>query len=77
MDVVMHLDGDPTIREEGFFETKVGNLSDRIKSLEYDNAELVKMNDELRERVTKIATRFPNQRGFQPKNTNRFNNKRD
>ena len=77
MDVVMHLDGDPTIREEGFFETKVGNLSNRIKSLEYDNAELVKMNEELRERVTKIATRFPNQRGHQPRRNDRFNNKRD
>jgi len=38
---------------------------------------LVKANEELRERVTKIATRFPNQRGYQSKNTNRFNNKRD
>ena len=77
MDVTVHLGENPTIREEGFFESKVDNLNNRVKSLEFDNAELVKMNEELRERVTKIATRFPNQRGYQSKNTNRFNNKRD
>ena len=77
MDVTVHLDGNPAIREEGFFETKVGNLNNRIKSLEYDNAELVKANEELRERVTKIATRFPSQKGNQPRRNDRFNNKRD
>lgn len=75
MDVTVHLDGNPTIREEGFFESKVSNLNDRIKALEFDNAELSKSNEELRERVTKIATRFPNQRGYQPKRNDRF--KRD
>tara|TARA_R100001369_G_scaffold1640_2_gene5559 strand:+ start:26 stop:253 length:228 start_codon:yes stop_codon:yes gene_type:complete len=75
MDVTLHLDGNPTIREEGFFESKVSNLNDRIKALEFDNAELSKSNEELRERVTKIATRFPNQRGYQPKRNDRF--KRD
>ena len=76
MDVTVHLDGNPAIREEGFFESKVGNLNNRIKSLEFDNAELVKANEELRERVTKIATRFLIKR-ISSKNTNRFNNKRD
>jgi len=75
MDVTVHLGENPTIREEGFFESKVGNLNNRVKSLEFDNAELVKMNEELRERFTKIATRFPNQRGYQPKRNDRF--KRD
>ena len=75
MDVTLHLDGNPTIREEGFFESKVSNLNDRIKALEFDNAELSKSNEELRERVTKIATRFPNQRGYQPIRNDRF--KRD
>ena len=75
MDVTVHLDGNPAIREEGFFESKVSNLNDRIKALEFDNAELSKSNEELRERVTKIATRFPNQRGYQPKRNDRF--KRD
>ena len=77
MEFTVHLDGNPAIREEGFFESKVGNLNVRIKSLEFDNAELSKVNEELRERVTKLATRFPNQRGYQPKRNNRFNNKRD
>ena len=37
MDVTVELGSNPTIREEGFFESKVVNLSDRIKSLEYEN----------------------------------------
>ena len=77
MDVTLHLGENPTIREEGFFESKVSNLNGRVKTLEFDNAELVKINEELRERVTKLATRFPNQRGYQPKRNDRFNNKRD
>jgi hypothetical protein len=59
MDVTVELGGNPTIREEGFFESKVVNLSDRIKSLEYENALLVKNNEELL--VTKRET---NQEGM-------------
>jgi len=77
MDVTLYLDGDPTIREEGFFESKVDNLNNRVKALEFDNAELVKVNEELRARVTKIAARFPNQKRYQPKKNDHFNNKRD
>jgi|TARA_R110000744_G_scaffold129297_1_gene236670 predicted nuclease with TOPRIM domain len=77
MEFTVHLDGNPAIREEGFFESEVGNLNVRIKSLEFDNAELSKVNEELRERVTKLATRFTNQKGFQPKRNDRFNNKRN
>tara|TARA_R100001377_G_scaffold75802_1_gene52493 strand:+ start:18 stop:245 length:228 start_codon:yes stop_codon:yes gene_type:complete len=75
MDVTVHLDGNPTIREEGFFESKVNNLNDRIKSLEFENANLDKKNGELSERVAKLASRFNNQKGFQPKRNDRF--KRD
>ena len=64
MDVTVHLDGDPAIREEGFFESKVDDLNNKIKALEYDNAELVKSNDEFRERVTKLAIRHQNSKGF-------------
>ena len=39
MEVQVHLDGNPTIREEGFFESKVASLEAKIKSLEFDNAE--------------------------------------
>ena len=77
MELTVHLDGNPAIREEGFFESKVGNLNVRIKSLEFDNAELSKVNEELRERVTKLSTRFSNQKGNQPRRNDRFSNKRD
>jgi len=64
MEFTVHLDGDPAIREEGFFESKVDDLNNKIKALEYDNAELVKSNDEFRERVTKLAIRHQNSKGF-------------
>mgnify|MGYP000194475703 CR=1 FL=1 len=39
-DITVHLDGDPPIRKEGFFEAKTFELTVRIATLEYDNAEL-------------------------------------
>jgi|TARA_B110000977_G_scaffold190979_1_gene262455 hypothetical protein len=75
MDVTVYLDKGDALREEGFFESKVGNLGKRIKALEWSNAELVKMNEELRERVTKLATRSSN-RSFPPRRNNNFK-KRD
>ena len=77
MELTVHLDGNPTIREEGFFESKVTTLENQVKALQFDNAELEKTTMELRERVTKIATRFPSQKGNQPRRIDRFNNKRD
>ena len=65
----MHLDGDPTIREEGFFASKVFDLQDRVKALEFENAELVKYNEELAERVKKLATQRPS--GFRPRRNRR------
>ena len=59
MEVTMYLDGDPTVREEGFFESKVTTLENTIKALQFDNAELVKSNSELTERVKKLASRQP------------------
>ena len=59
MEVTVHLDGDPAVREEGFFESKVVTLQNQIKALQYDNAELVRTNDELAERVNKLASRQP------------------
>ena len=75
MDVTMYLDKGDALREEGFFESKVSDLSKKIKSLEWSNAELVKTNEELRERVTTLATRNSN-RGFPPRRNNNFK-KRD
>ena len=68
MEVTVHLDGDPTVREEGFFASKVGDLQDQIKALEFENAELVKSNEELRERVKKLASRQPSwPKGYRPR----------
>ena len=67
MEVTVHLDGDPTVREEGFFASKVFDLQDRVKALEFENAELVKYNEELAERVKKLASRQPSgPKGYRP-----------
>ena len=67
MEVTVHLDGYPTVREEGFFASKVIDLQDQIKALEFENAELVKFNEELRERVKKLASRQPSwPKGYRP-----------
>ena len=68
MEVTVHLDGDPAVREEGFFASKVVGLQDQIKALEFKNAELVKSNEELRERVKKLASRQPSwPKGYRPR----------
>ena len=69
MEVTVHLDGDPTIREEGFFASKVFDLQDRVKALEFENAELVKHNEELAQRVKKLASQRPS--GFRPRRNKR------
>ncbi len=69
MEVTVHLDGDPAVREEGFFASKVFDLQDRVKALEFENAELVKYNEELAERVKKLATQRPS--GFRPRRNRR------
>ena len=71
MDVTVHLDGNPDTRIEGFFEAKVFELTERIKVLEYDNAELDQQNSELRERVQKLANRQPQwPKGYHPRRHN-------
>ena len=72
MEVTVYLDGDSTIREEGFFASKIQNLLDQVKALEFDNAELVKSNEELAERVKKLASRQPSwPKGYRPNRNNR------
>ena len=72
-DITVHLDDDPSIREEGFFEARAFELSVRNAVLEYDNAELVKSNKELSERVKKLASRQPQwPKGYRPNKNNRF-----
>ena len=71
MDVTVHLDGDPDTRIEGFFEAKVFELTERIKVLEYDNAELQQQRDKLEERVQKLASRQPQwPKGYRPRRQN-------
>lgn len=49
-------------RVEGFFEAKVAELQNTVKSLQWDNAELTKKNGELTERVKELATTRPPRR---------------
>ena len=71
MEVTLHLDGDPAVREEGFFESKVVTLENTVKALQFDNAELVNANDELAERCTKLASRTPSwPKGYRPRRPN-------
>ena len=69
MEVTVHLDGDPAIRQEGFFASKVEGLLGQIRGLEFVNAELVIANEELAERVKKLATQRPS--GFRPRRNNK------
>ena len=73
MEVTVHLDGNPAVREEGFFESKVATLENQIKALQYDNAQLTVQNGELSERVKKLATRTPAwPKGYTPRRHDRF-----
>ena len=55
-------------RSEGFFEYKSEKQQDRIKELERDCADLTVKNQELSERVKKLASRTPEwPRGYRPR----------
>ena len=72
MEVTVHLDGNPAVREEGFFESKVVTLENQIKALQFENAELVRTADELAERVKKLASRQPaSPKGYVPRRHDR------
>ena len=73
MEVTMYLDKGAALREEGFFESKVTDLENQIKALQYDNAQLTVRNGELSERVKKLATRTPAwPKGYTPRRHDRF-----
>ena len=73
MKVTMYLDKGDALREEGFFESKVTDLENQIKALQYDNAQLTVRNGELSERVKKLATRTPAwPKGYTPRRHDRF-----
>ena len=49
-------------REIGFLVNQVEEMLNRMKSLEYDLAEMTVENNQLRERVKKLTTRMPGAR---------------
>lgn len=68
----MYLDGNPDRHDQGWSQKEVKELTSIVRKLEYDNAELVRANEELSERVKKLATRTPAwPKGYRPRG--RFN----
>ena len=54
-------------RTEAFLENEVQVLTRRVKTLEWECAELQQSNSELSERVSKLASRLPAwPKGFRP-----------
>jgi regulator of replication initiation timing len=49
-------------KQIGFLENQVEEMSNQMKSLEYDLAEMTVENNQLRERVKKLAARPPSAR---------------
>ena len=71
MDVTVHLDGDPTIREEGFYEAKVFELTRQVKDLQSALSEMTVENEQLTERVKQLGTRQPQwPKGYRPRRHN-------
>ena len=71
MDVTAHLDGDPTIREEGFYEAKVFELTKQVKDLQSALSEMTVENEQLTERVKQLGTRQPQwPKGYRPRRHN-------
>ena len=55
------------VRNKAFDALETMQLKNRVKQLEYDNAELVKSNEELRERCKKLASKQPEwPKGYRP-----------
>ena len=56
-----------SVRNKAFEALESIHTKNRIKQLEYDNAELVKANEELAERCKKLASRQPEgPKGYRP-----------
>jgi len=56
---MVEVDQNELVRERDFFQAKLAEANDRIKSLEHDNAELVKRDQDLTKRMSEIANRNP------------------
>ncbi len=80
LEVTLYLDGNPDRHADAHREHEVQTLKSRVRELEYNNAELVRSNEELSERVKKLATRTPAwPKGYRPRgrfNGNRKSNER-
>ena len=60
----------------GFLENQVDQMSNQMKNLEYDLSEMTVENNQLRERVTKLASRTPTwPKGYRPQWANKNNHK--
>ena len=59
-------------KQIGFLENQIEKMSNRIKNLEYDLAEMVVDKNQLRERVKTLATRIPAwPKGYLPQRANK------
>ena len=64
-------------RNEAFLENEVQVLTRRVKTLEWECAELQQSNSELSERVKKLASRQPAwPKGFRPQRRHNSNQSR-
>ena len=55
------------VRNKAFDALETMQLKNRVRELEFDNAELVKKNEELSERCKKLASRQPSwPKGYRP-----------
>ena len=58
------VDQNDLVRERDFYRAKNEELNARIKSLEFDNAELVKRDQDLSKRINELANKGAN---FRPR----------
>jgi predicted nuclease with TOPRIM domain len=54
------VDQNDLVRERDFYRAKNEELNARIKSLEFDNAELVKRDQDLSKRINELANKGAN-----------------
>jgi|TARA_R110001592_G_scaffold104954_1_gene295208 hypothetical protein len=59
IEVTLHLDGDPVAKERDFYRARMVEMTKRIKSLEYDNAELIKRDGQLSVKLKEVSSRVP------------------
>lgn len=58
------VDQSEVVRERDFYRAKLADANARIKTLEYDNAELVKRDQDLSKRLSEVANKNAN---FRPR----------